>query len=74
MFFCCGWTFLQIGAVGYDRAKVAAHATNLASTIQKNLEKSLVGLGVDILIGHGKILAPHKARHVVVSINKTSTF
>merc|ERR1719387_2719525 len=54
---------LTLENVGYDRAKVAAHATGLANTIQKNLENSLVALGVDILRGHGTITAPHTVKY-----------
>eukprot|EP00746_Dinoflagellata_sp_MGD_P012553 gnl/MRDRNA2_/MRDRNA2_126811_c0_seq1.p1 gnl/MRDRNA2_/MRDRNA2_126811_c0~~gnl/MRDRNA2_/MRDRNA2_126811_c0_seq1.p1 ORF type:complete len:635 (-),score=164.80 gnl/MRDRNA2_/MRDRNA2_126811_c0_seq1:86-1990(-) len=51
------------GPVGYDREKVANHANQLASTIAGNLERSLVALGVDILIGHGSITAPHQVKY-----------
>eukprot|EP00747_Dinoflagellata_sp_TGD_P155579 gnl/TRDRNA2_/TRDRNA2_177594_c0_seq1.p1 gnl/TRDRNA2_/TRDRNA2_177594_c0~~gnl/TRDRNA2_/TRDRNA2_177594_c0_seq1.p1 ORF type:complete len:621 (-),score=143.74 gnl/TRDRNA2_/TRDRNA2_177594_c0_seq1:411-2273(-) len=54
---------LSLENVGYDREKVAAHATGLANTIQKNLENSLVALGVDILRGHGTITAPHTVKY-----------
>lgn len=47
------------GGVTYDRAGVANHAQQLANNIQKNLKNSLVGLGVDILVGKGKFVAPH---------------
>lgn len=50
---------MQIGAVSYDREGVASHARNLAGTIQKNLKNSLVGLGVDILVGRAKFVGPH---------------
>lgn len=36
----------QIGAVNYDRQGVADHASNLASTIQGNLKRSLEAMGV----------------------------
>ena len=37
---------LQIGAVTYDRQAIADHATNLATTIQGNLKRSLEAIGV----------------------------
>ncbi len=37
---------IQVGSVSFDRAGVADHAKNLASTIQLNLQRSLEGLGV----------------------------
>ena len=47
------------GAVNYDRQGIADHAENLATTIRGNLERSLVGLGVDILTGAAKIEDNH---------------
>jgi hypothetical protein len=35
-----------VGSVSFDRAGVAAHATQLANTIQGNLKRSLEALGV----------------------------
>ncbi len=37
---------VQIGAVSFDRAGIANHAKNLASTVQGNLKRSLEALGV----------------------------
>ncbi len=37
---------LQVGAVSFDRAGIADHAKNLASTVQGNLRRSLEALGV----------------------------
>lgn len=50
---------IQIGAVTYDRQAIADHASNLASTIQGNLKRSLEAIGVDILIGNGKLTGPN---------------
>ncbi len=36
----------QVGAVSFDRAGVAAHAKDLATTIQGNLKRSLESIGV----------------------------
>ena len=58
------WDALGIsvqGEVVYDRQKVADHAKNLANNVKGNLEKSLIGLGVEViedkgvLMGEGKI-------------------
>jgi len=52
---------IEVGEVKYDREKVAAHARNLANTVKGNLEKSLIGLDVEViedrgvLVGGGKI-------------------
>lgn len=37
---------VQIGAVTYDRQAIADHASNLATTIQGNLKRSLEAIGV----------------------------
>lgn len=54
---------IQVGSVSYDRQGVANHAKNLASTIQKNLKNSMVGLGVEILTGKAKLVAPHTVQY-----------
>mmetsp|Transcript_8 Transcript_8/g.19 ORF Transcript_8/g.19 Transcript_8/m.19 type:complete len:518 (-) Transcript_8:310-1863(-) len=43
------------GVVEYDRAKVAAHANDLASRVKGNLVNSLKALGVDIIEEKGAI-------------------
>eukprot|EP00887_Chlorella_sp_A99_P006172 scaffold3.g6172.t1 len=50
---------LPSGGVGFDRQKVADHATGLANTIQGNLKRSLEAIGVDILRGAAKLEGPH---------------
>ena len=50
---------VQPGAVTYDRQGIADHAENLAATIRGNLERSLTGLGVDIITGAAKIEDNH---------------
>ena len=37
---------VQVGSVSYERQPIADHATNLASTIQGNLKRSLESIGV----------------------------
>lgn len=37
---------VQVGSVTYERQPIADHATNLASTIQGNLKRSLETIGV----------------------------
>lgn len=54
---------IQIGAVNFDREGIANHATNLASTIQGNLKRSLEAIGVDILYGNAKFVGPHKIKY-----------
>eukprot|EP01025_Chloroclados_australasicus_P006470 TRINITY_DN12087_c0_g3_i1.p1 TRINITY_DN12087_c0_g3~~TRINITY_DN12087_c0_g3_i1.p1 ORF type:complete len:616 (-),score=72.45 TRINITY_DN12087_c0_g3_i1:223-1944(-) len=50
---------IQVGAVNYDRQKIADHAANLASNIQGNLKRSLESLGVEILLGNAKLEDTH---------------
>lgn len=54
---------IQVGAVNFDRQGIADHATNLAATVKSNLERSLVGLGCDILIGQAKFDGKHKIKY-----------
>lgn len=54
---------IQVGAVNFDRAGIADHAKNLVSTVQGNLKRSLESLGVDILMGNGKIIDNHTVKY-----------
>lgn len=54
---------IQVGSVGFDRQPIADHAQNLASTIQANLRKSLEAIGVEILIGAGKLKDDHTVQY-----------
>ena len=54
---------VQVGSVSYDRQPIADHAQNLASTIKGNLQKSLEAIGVDILIGAGKLKDEHTVEY-----------
>jgi dihydrolipoamide dehydrogenase len=44
------------GEVVYDRQKVADHAKNLANNVKGNLEKSLIGLGVEVIEDKGVLM------------------
>ena len=52
-----------MGAVNFDRQTISAHAQNLATTIQGNLQRSLEAMGVDILIGNGKFMDNHTIKY-----------
>ncbi|CAL8467252.1 g6788 [Coccomyxa elongata] len=54
---------IQVGSVSYERQPIADHANNLASTIQSNLKRSLEAIGVDILIGAGKLVDNHTVKY-----------
>ncbi|RMH64895.1 MAG: dihydrolipoyl dehydrogenase [Cyanobacteria bacterium J003] len=51
---------IQLGQVNVDRAGVAAHAANLVQKIRSDLTNSLKRLGVDTLIGRGKVAGSQK--------------
>uniref|UniRef100_A0A7S2V6E1 Dihydrolipoyl dehydrogenase n=1 Tax=Fibrocapsa japonica TaxID=94617 RepID=A0A7S2V6E1_9STRA len=48
---------ISVQGVDYDVEGVAAHATNLANRVKGNLEKSLIGLGVDVIPSIGSLKA-----------------
>ena len=67
---------IQIDNVSFEREQIANHASNLASTIQGNLQRSLEGLGVDILIGQAKFVDAHTVKYSMpgrVDIGGTAT-
>jgi hypothetical protein len=47
---------VKVDGVSYDRAKVAAHANNLASRVKGNLENSLTALGVTVFPEKGALV------------------
>ncbi|BCX12925.1 MAG: dihydrolipoamide dehydrogenase [Thermosynechococcus sp.] len=51
---------IQLGQVNVDRAGIAAHAANLVQKIRSDLTNSLKRLGVDTLIGRGKVAGSQK--------------
>ena len=46
------------GEVSYDRAGVAAHASQLVAKVRGGLEGSLKNLGVDVIEAPGELIAP----------------
>ncbi|KAK9823539.1 hypothetical protein WJX72_003553 [[Myrmecia] bisecta] len=54
---------IQVGSVSFERQPIADHANQLASTIASNLKRSLEAIGVDILIGAGKLTGPHTIKY-----------
>jgi dihydrolipoamide dehydrogenase len=61
---------IQVGAVGFDRQGIADHASNLVSKIRGDMGNSLKRLGVDIIQGWGKVVAPHKVAIATASGEK----
>jgi dihydrolipoamide dehydrogenase len=51
---------IQLGQVSFDREAIANHALNLVSKIRGDLTNSLKRLGVDVLLGRGKLAAAQK--------------
>ncbi|WP_448525753.1 dihydrolipoyl dehydrogenase [Parathermosynechococcus lividus] len=64
---------IQLGSVNVDRAGVAAHADQLVQKIRGDLTNSLKRLGVDILIGRGKVAGSQKVSIHTPSGEKTVT-
>lgn len=56
-----------------DRAGVAAHAANLVQKIRSDLTNSLKRLGVDTLIGRGKVAGCQKVSITTPTGEKTVT-
>lgn len=51
---------IQLGQVAFDREAIANHALNLVSKIRGDLTNSLKRLGVDVILGRGKLAAAQK--------------
>lgn len=51
---------ISVGGVEFDRQGIASHANNLVSKIRGDLTNSLKRLGVDVIIGHGRVAGPQK--------------
>ncbi len=64
---------IQVGGVQFDRQAIADHATNLVGKIQGDLTNSLKRIGVDIIQGWGKLLAPQKVEVNTADGNRTIT-
>jgi dihydrolipoamide dehydrogenase len=58
---------ITTGGVSYDRAKVAAHANNLASKVAKNLGGSLTALGIKTYMEKGELVGPTEVKLVGTS-------
>jgi dihydrolipoamide dehydrogenase len=46
---------IELGAVNFDRSAIALHASNLVNKLRGDLTNSLKRLGVDVLVGVGKL-------------------
>ncbi|WP_298612801.1 dihydrolipoyl dehydrogenase [uncultured Thermosynechococcus sp.] len=64
---------IQLGQVQVDRAGVAAHAANLVQKIRSDLTNSLKRLGVDTLIGRGRVAGSQKVSIATATGEKTVT-
>ncbi|GAX74290.1 hypothetical protein CEUSTIGMA_g1739.t1 [Chlamydomonas eustigma] len=54
---------IQVGSVSFDRQGIADHASQLVQNVAGNLQRSLEALGVDILMGNGKLMGPHTVKY-----------
>ncbi|MDG2990352.1 dihydrolipoyl dehydrogenase [Candidatus Synechococcus calcipolaris G9] len=51
---------IQLGQINFDRIGIAGHADDLVQKIRGDLTNSLKRLGVDTLVGRGKLAGPQK--------------
>ncbi|AFY61398.1 dihydrolipoyl dehydrogenase [Synechococcus sp. PCC 6312] len=64
---------IQLGQVNFEREGIADHAKNLVQKIRGDLTNSLKRLGVDILVGRGKVAGPQKVSVTTPTGEKTVT-
>ncbi|WP_338038661.1 dihydrolipoyl dehydrogenase [Neosynechococcus sphagnicola] len=64
---------LQVGSVEFDRQGIADHASNLVAKIRADMTNSLRRLGVEVLQGWGKVVAPHTVSIATATGEKTVT-
>ncbi|MBF2013672.1 MAG: dihydrolipoyl dehydrogenase [Rivularia sp. T60_A2020_040] len=64
---------IQIDNVRFQREDIANHANNLVAKIQSDLTNSLKRLGVDIILGRGKIAGQQKVTVDTANGEKTIT-
>jgi dihydrolipoamide dehydrogenase len=64
---------IQLGAVNYDRAAIATHASNTVSKLRGDLTNSMTRLGVDVIKGWGKIAGQQKVIVTTPEGDKTVT-
>ena len=62
---------ITVGGVSYRREKVAAHATDLASRVAKNLGGSLDALGITTFMEKGQMVGPTEVKLVGHPTGKT---
>jgi dihydrolipoamide dehydrogenase len=51
---------IEVRNVSFDRSSIASHANNMVSKLRGDMTKSLKRLGVDVLVGWGKMAGPQK--------------
>jgi len=64
---------IQLGNVSFDRSSIASHANNIVSKLRGDMTKSLKRLGVDVLVGWGKMAGPQKVTVETEKGEKTVT-
>ncbi len=64
---------IQLGQVSFDREGIADHAKNLVQKIRGDLTNSLKRLGVDTLVGRGKVAGKQKVSITTPTGEKTVT-
>ncbi|ERT07158.1 dihydrolipoyl dehydrogenase [Lyngbya aestuarii BL J] len=64
---------IQLGQVSFDRGTIAGHAENIVTKIRGDMTNSLKRLGVDVIQGWGKVVAPQKITVETSKGDKTVT-
>ncbi|MDY6805587.1 MAG: dihydrolipoyl dehydrogenase [Cyanobacteriota bacterium] len=64
---------IQLENVSFERGSIASHANNIVSKLRGDMTNSLKRLGIDVIVGWGKVAAPQKITVETENGEKTFT-
>jgi dihydrolipoamide dehydrogenase len=64
---------IEVRNVSFDRSSMASHANNIVSKLRGDMTNSLKRLGIDVLVGWGKMAGPQKVTVETEKGEKTVT-
>lgn len=64
---------IQLGNVSFERGAIASHANNIVSKLRGDMTNSLKRLGIDVIVGWGKVTGPQKVTVQTEKGEKTVT-
>lgn len=64
---------IQLENVSFERGAIASHANNIVSKLRGDMTNSLKRLGIDVIVGWGKVAAPQKITVETENGEKTFT-